>query len=455
MTRKTQDSNLCLTQMKPPAICGQNDHGQSTDNESGTTESDMTSGGQSIMSERTSKDSEEQTNAEEFQKTESEKSQKDDDVQRLKDSIVTDNKKSNEMFSSAKKHIEDVLQLTEEFKESQKKQIENAKKEIRDRLADSQAESHLLFIQDEVQKLTDSFLESQNKHLCAVHENLKEIEKKQQDKKPDDLDIKTQQDLQLSSQSAPPSGLTQMEPHATCGHESGTTVSEETSGGQGIMSGHISKDAEEQTNAEEFQKTESEKSQKDDVQCLKDSIVTDNKKSNEMFSSAKKHIEDVLQQTEEFKESLKNKIENAKKEICDHPADSQAESHLLFIKDEVQKLTDSFLESQNKHLCAVQENLKEIEKKQQDKKPDDLDIKTQDLQLSSQSAPPSGLTQMEPHATCGHESGTTVSEETSGGQGIMSGHISKDAEVSRKLLSVTLQSNNKRKPELVMLSPLY
>ncbi|XP_051790396.1 E3 ubiquitin/ISG15 ligase TRIM25-like isoform X3 [Erpetoichthys calabaricus] len=65
-TKTQQDSEFLsqypyrsgLTQMKPPATCGQNDQGQSTDNESGKTEIEATLGGRKIRSVQTSKDPE-------------------------------------------------------------------------------------------------------------------------------------------------------------------------------------------------------------------------------------------------------------------------------------------------------------------------------------------------------------------------------------------------------------
>ncbi|XP_039621361.1 uncharacterized protein LOC120536887 [Polypterus senegalus] len=258
--------------MEPHATCG---------HESGTTVSEETSGGQSIMTGRTPKEAE--------------------------DSPETDIKEYDEMFSSAKKHIEHVYQHTHGFKESLKNEIESAKEEIRDWSGDPLTKRLLYFMQVAFDYFINFLLESLSKNLGDVKKIQIKFEKILQDKNPDDLDIKTQQDLQLSSQSAPTSGLTQMEPHATCGHESGTTVSEETSGGQSIMTGRTPKEAE-------------------------DSPETNVKEYNEMFSSAIKHIEYFLQHNELLKESLKNKIETVKREIHDHPAYSQTEDHLLCIQ---------------------------------------------------------------------------------------------------------------------------
>uniref|UniRef100_A0A8C4SUM2 E3 ubiquitin/ISG15 ligase TRIM25-like n=1 Tax=Erpetoichthys calabaricus TaxID=27687 RepID=A0A8C4SUM2_ERPCA len=185
--------------------------------------------------------------------------------------------------------------------------------------------------------------ETLKQNLLKVNESLKKIKcsefvkTSKTDKKSEVMERKTQLSSEFPSQSASTSGLTDpMNATITCEHG-------ESTGNESVTTCEMSKPPSETSSGVPINTSGQPSS---DPEC---SPKTDIKEYKEMFRSAYKVIADVIQQSEEFKESLKKQIETAKREICDLPADSITEHLLLFIQGVVVPLINPLLESLKKH----------------------------------------------------------------------------------------------------------
>ncbi|XP_051790385.1 AF4/FMR2 family member 4-like isoform X2 [Erpetoichthys calabaricus] len=342
--------------------------------------------------------------------------------------------------------------------------------------------------EDEVEKLTDSFPESQNKHLSDVPEKMKKIENKQQDKESEAMETKPQGYSEVSSRPASPSTLT---------HQTNTTTTcEQNDQGQSAVNesdttGERSKPPSEmmsgvQNNTNE----EPSKDPENEVETLTDSFP----------ESQNKHLSDVPEKMKKIENKQQDKESEAMEtkpqgysEFLSRPASPSTLTHQTNTtttceqndqgqsavnesdttgerskppsetmsgvqnntneepskdpENEVETLTDSFPESQNKHLSDVPEKMKKIENKQQDKESEDMEIKPQGYsEVSSRPASPSALThqmnttttfeQNDQGQSAVNESDTTgerskpPSETMSGVQNNTSEEPSKDAEDS-------------------------